>query len=188
MFRSLIIGIVVVCFASGGSPANAQAPLIVNLAVSALRGLATGVGQRAGEEIYDRIKGGTPHQQSQPDSSNTAQPNGNMERLPGAQIVPIVPPTPADGIQWRMRNEHGADIILQFYSPARRVHWPAGDQAYRLVSEQSAMIRLRCVPGEKICYGGAVPGRYWGTGLGLRFRCANCCRQCGSEALGVTLR
>src|SRR4051812_17006097 len=49
-----------VLFAIGlanSSSAAAQAPIVVDLAVSALRGIAMGAGQRAGQEVYDRLRG-----------------------------------------------------------------------------------------------------------------------------------
>jgi hypothetical protein len=174
------------------SPASAQAPIapvIVDLAVSAIRGLVMGVGQRAGQEIYDRAmrhsSSGSETQSGNlgPTIRTTAPSNPSELR---AQIVPLQPPIPPDGLQWKFRNLHGGDIALQFYSATRRGYqWPAGSRAYLLTSAEPAMIRLRCLPGEKICYGGwareGVAFRYWGTGYKLSHTCARCCRICGSE-------
>jgi hypothetical protein len=189
MMRWMMTGVIALfCAVIMNSSACAQAPIVIDLAVYALPGLAMGAGQHAGQEIYDHIKGPSASQSQPPAGGDTAPPASTPPGAQPPQVVPIMPPTPADGIHWTLRNEYGSDIILQFYSPARHVHWPRGDHAFRLISGQPAVIRLRCVPGEKICYGGAVPGRYWGTGLALRHQCLNCCRLCGSEGDGVTLR
>jgi hypothetical protein len=177
------------------SPAQAQVqPLIVDLAVTALRGLTYGAATKGGEALYDSLtKSPASETRSPPPTSAPVQPPGiPAPTAPGGappQVIAIDPPTPPDGIHWRIRNDFWTNITMQFYSTSRRgFHWPAGPRAYLLVSGQPATIRLRCVPGEQICYGGAAPGRYWGTGLGHRFSCAGCCRTCGSEGRGVTLR
>lgn len=178
------IGALMCLYFSLSSASGQVQPLIVDLAATAFRGLVWGAAGEAGKEIVEGMRSRPP---SEPP---TAQyPNGNRT-FPGpersAPIIPVDPPPPADGIHWRMRNEFGANIVMQFYSPSRHVHWPAGYQAYLLVPGQVTVIRLRCVPGEKICYGGNVPGRYWGTGLSagfpLRHPCVNCCRICGTDS------
>jgi hypothetical protein len=195
--RRISIGIFIAMCVVGvdKSPAQAQAqPLIVDLAITALRGLTYGAATKGGEALYEGLTK-TPNSESRsspPTPGPVQSPNIPSSTVPGAsppQIVPIDPPTPPDGIHWRMRNDFGANITVQFYSESRRpFHWPAGPRAYLLVSGQPVTIRLRCVPGEKICYGGAVSGRYWGVGLGPRSSCAGCCRICGSEGNGVALR
>jgi hypothetical protein len=177
---------VLFCAVVVNSTAFAQAPIIVDLAVSALRGLAMGAGERAGQEIYDNMRG----------TSSSAGPTfpppqvtpGTVPYERSPQTIPVEPPTPPDGLRWRMRNLHGGNITMQFYSVTRRgFHWPAGNQAY-LITNEPVTVRLRCVPGEKICYGGWAPGINWGTGYRLSHPCIHCCRLCGSEESGVSFR
>lgn len=163
-------------------------PLIVDLAATALRGLVWGAAGEAGKEIVQGSQNGSP---SRPEALHTPQggstQNSSSNNFSSTQIVPIEPPPPPYGIRWQIRNEFGANIVMQFYAPERHVHWPAGDRAYLLVTGQTSVIRLRCVPGEKVCYGGNVPGHYWGVGLSIRHPCGSCCRTCGSST-SVALR
>ena len=177
------------------SAARAQAPLIVDLSEALLRGLAEGAGEQAGKEIYNRMKE-VPQpptvspQDSTPsgDVANPRVPDTNVEDN-APPTVPIEPPVPPDGIRWRIRNLHGDSITLQFYNPSNHAHWPAGDRAYLLTPNVAySVMRLRCIPGSQVCYGGNAPGRYWGTGLGLRHSCTGCCRTCGANESSVTLR
>jgi hypothetical protein len=179
-FRNAVIGSMVCCLFAV-PVCFAQAPIIVDLGMSVLRGLATGAAEVAGKAVMEnwtrQSAGGENPQPKVPPSDRSA---------PTVQIEPSPPP---DGVRWHMRNEYGTNIVVQFYAPERHVRWPAGNRAYLLVSGQTELIRLRCVPGERVCYGGGVPGRYWGTGIGRGFRpahaCTNCCRRCGSEGLVV---
>lgn len=180
-FATPLIGLVGCCLFIA-SACYAQAPIIVDLGVSILRGLAAGAGEVAGKAIMENWTR----------QSGAENPQGKVTPpYSNAPIVQLPPPPPPDGVRWHMRNEYGTNIVVQFYTPERHSRWPAGDRAYLLVSGQTEVIRLRCVPGEKVCYGGNAPGRYWGTGIGSGFRpahpCVNCCRRCGSEGL-VTLR
>jgi hypothetical protein len=195
MARALISFALIFCISSGHeSPALAQAqPLIVDLTIAALRGFVGGVATKGGEAFYDSLTK-TPDSgtRSPPPTSGPVQsptsPGPVVASNPPPQVVPIEPPTPPDGIRWRLRNDYGTNIAMQFYSASRRARWPDGNRAYLLVTGQPATIRLRCIPGEKICYGGAVSGRYWGVGLGLRSSCTSCCRICGSDGRGIALR
>jgi hypothetical protein len=179
--------------ATHSSPASAQVqPLIVDLAITALRGLTYGAATKGGEALFDNFAktpdSGTRSPAPSPGPAPSI-PNLPPTSGPAPIVVPIEPPTPPDGIHWRIRNDFGSDITMQFYSASRRgMRWPGSGRAYLIASGQPVTIRLRCVPGEKICYGAGVAGRYWGAGLGFRFACANCCRACGSEGRGVALR
>lgn len=186
MIRGVTSTLVALFFTVAAGPAAlAQAPIIVDLAVTALRGLAFGVGQQAGQEIYSNLRGGAASPGPRTPSDVVSTPAITSS----PQTVPIEPATPPDGLHWKMNNLHGGSIVLQFYSTTRRgYHWPAGNRAYLLKYAEPVTIRLRCMPGEKICFGGAIAGKYWGTGLRLRHSCVNCCRLCGSEGRGVAFR
>jgi hypothetical protein len=161
------------------SASLAQAPIIVDLTMSLFRGIITGAGEAVGKTIVEGAIG-EPSQPTAPGVGEAPHPD------PGhAVTVPFEPPPPPDGLRWKMRNESGGNIVMQFYSVDRHGHWPSGNRAYLLPNGQMTVIRLHCEPGEKVCYGGGAPSRYWGTGLSagfpLRHPCAHCCRRCGSE-------
>jgi hypothetical protein len=133
MARTTIAFFVIFCIsAASDSPALAQAqPLIVDLAITALRGLTYGAATKGGEALYDSLTK-TPDSgtRSPPPPSGPVQspglPSPPVTTSPPPQIIQIAPPTPPDGIQWHMRNDFGTNIAVQFYSTSRRGHWPSG--------------------------------------------------------------
>lgn len=165
--------------------ASAQVPIVYELGMSVLRGLMSGIGARAGQEIYDSVRG-TPQQSSpQPSPPTTGRaPSGYSV---GEPMPPLIPP---DGLEWKFLNQHGDDVSLQLYSANRRYQWPGTNRAYRIPRGSPQTLRVRCTPGERVCFGawalpaGWQPGqgyRYWGTGPGRRHSCIRCCQICGSQ-------
>jgi hypothetical protein len=188
-----------------------QAPIIIDLATAALRGIAIGIGERAGHAIYDNLTEKSARSgssltsnagiasgahQNVPSNWSVTKPPGDSPPPVGAPptgysapTVAVPPQTPSDGLQWRMLNAHGRDLVLQFYSTARHgYYWPGNNRAYLLVPEQPTRIGLRCIPGEKICYGAWTSGVYWGVGSRLTHPCSKCCRICGTDGTGVRLQ
>ena len=101
-------------------------------------------------------------------------------------------PPQADGLTWMMTNHYGYKISVIFFSKARPGHvWPGNNQVFVLNSGAPTPLRIRCLPGEKICYGAwptGNPSRYWGVGPLGRAGCDKCCASCGSSLVTSGLR
>ena len=162
-------------------------PIIIELA----KGVAYGVGTQAGKEVFDRVIGGGSTSAPQPAPAPPVAPSSPPPS--GGSSPPttmIAPPTPPNGLILRVQNVSGDSITMQFYSTARRHIWPGdptGLRAYLFANGVSGVIKLGCMPGEKICYGAWAQRKYWGAGFRMRYSCSDCCRICGSEARGVSL-
>lgn len=158
------------------SPAVAS-PIVIEL----VKGVIYGIGTSAGKEIYERIRGPSSLPERPPSPESDIDPSQGRPSEPQR--------TPPNALVLRIQNLSGENVSMQFYSPARpRGSWPGLQRAYFFQNEDNGVIRLNCVPKEKICFGGWARNKFWGTGFRLRYACQNCCRLCGSAARGVTLR
>ncbi len=94
---------------------------------------------------------------------------------------------------FRIKSDYEYKIQVAFYSQDRKGHvWPGGGRAYNLDDSQVQSIKISCLGGEKICYGGWVTEnskRYWGVGNNNNQRCEKCCYTCnGSQTPVITLQ
>lgn len=191
MNRALaILSVVVITGVAGTTLVLAQPqPLIVFIVRSVLGGFLGGMAHSAGEEFYrDATKPNTPppNPQQRPPAPRDSLPTP----APSPPTVTVRPPVPPDGLRWEFKNLHYNVLGLQFYTqlPQGKRVWPAGGQAYLLPPNSQYALRLRCVPGERVCFGAWSEGKYWGTGYGMRYSCTNCCRMCGTDGGRANLR
>jgi len=104
-------------------------------------------------------------------------------------------PEPAQAqseMTFRIQSDYDYKIQVAFYSQDRKGHvWPGGGKAYNLDDSQVHNMKISCLGGEKICYGGWVTGnakRYWGVGNNNSQRCEKCCFTCnGGQTPVITL-
>jgi hypothetical protein len=82
-----------------------------------------------------------------------------------------------------LTNTSSLELQAVFHSKNRKAAWPGNGNAYVIHAFGTQELRLRCNPGEKICYGATVEGRndtYWGVGPYGDKGCERCCITCGS--------
>ena len=83
---------------------------------------------------------------------------------------------------FQIKSHYPYKVQVALYSDARKGHvWPGVGRAYNLDDSQTHQIKIACLGGEKICYGGWVTGNsttYWGVGNNNAQRCTNCCYTC----------
>jgi hypothetical protein len=95
---------------------------------------------------------------------------------------------------FNVRSNHPNIVEIRFYSNARFVEWPGNGYVYILDNSQVHNISLRCLGGEKICYGAWVQGNsrtYWGVGPTGKAGCEKCCYTCtlgSSQVINLTTR
>mgnify|MGYP001576783934 FL=1 len=94
---------------------------------------------------------------------------------------------------FRFKSDYDFKVQIGLYSADRKGHiWPGGGKAYNLDDSQVHSIKIACLGGEKICYGGWVTGnakRYWGVGNNNTQRCEKCCFVCnGGQTPVITLQ
>jgi hypothetical protein len=95
---------------------------------------------------------------------------------------------------FNIRSSHPNIVELRFYSQDRNVSWPGPNRVYSLDDSQVHSVPLRCLGGEKICYGAWVQGNtntYWGLGPSGKARCEKCCYTCtpdSSQVINLTTR
>lgn len=171
---------------AGHASAN---PIVIEL----FKGVAYGAGSMAGKEIYESLRGGPPPSESR--SSGPAPPprydgaGMGSPTTPSAPVVNLSAQPPPDALVLGVRNWSGEPATMQFYSPTRpNGAWPGVYRGYYFAQGTESIVRLRCYPGERICFGAWSRAKYWGTGYRLRYSCQACCRICGSPARGLTLR
>ena len=90
---------------------------------------------------------------------------------------------------WKLRSFDKHPVELKFYSRSRKVEWPAPGQVWVLRDFQVKNFNLRCVPGEKICYGAWQRGntnKYWGIGRNGKDGCKDCCYTCKDGLVTTT--
>ena len=98
----------------------------------------------------------------------------------------------ADDETFRVKSMAESEVQIKFFSQDRHVVWPGPDEHYTLSDYGEHAFRLRCVNGEKICYGAWVSGdedRYWGAGYDGSEGCSSCCVTCqGGQTTTYILR
>ena len=94
-------------------------------------------------------------------------------------------PAQADAeMTWKVRSSYDYKVQIEFYSMDRKAAWPGNGRAYNLDDSQRHNFTLRCVAGEKICYGAWATGSKtpaWGVGPNNTLRCNDCCHICGRD-------
>lgn len=132
--------------------------------------------------------------QGQAQSSSVAPGNEITQPLPGDDGGTIEKPAQKlapNQIMFVVRSEHPKVVDIAFYSDNRRHAWPGHERVYTIRDFKTHHYVLNCGPGEKICYGAGIRGsyrNYWGTGIGNKHRCSNCCYTCnGSETRTIVL-
>lgn len=94
---------------------------------------------------------------------------------------------------WKFQNDYKYKAQVKFFSSDRKGHvWPGQDRAYNLNDGGTHAVKISCLGGEKICYGGWVTGNsklYWGVGADGKQGCENCCFKCqGNETPVIHLK
>ena len=87
-----------------------------------------------------------------------------------------------NNITFQFKSNYQYRVQVSFWSKTRNVVWPGNGKAYDLDDSEVHQIKLNCMSGEKICYGGWVTGNgrlYWGVGGDGRRGCTGCCFVCG---------
>ena len=96
---------------------------------------------------------------------------------------------PNGTVTFLLTNSAKYIIDVAFYS-ATRVGWvyPSPGDAFILNDRVEQVIKLGCVVGEKICYGGFLSNmqKQWGAGRGGKLSCTSCCLTCGSPEQNVS--
>lgn len=91
-------------------------------------------------------------------------------------------------ITFKFKSDYQYKVQVKFFSKDRNVVWPGGGQADNLDDSQVHDIKLNCLGGEKICYGGWVTGNaklYWGVGADGKRGCESCCFTCNNNMTPV---
>lgn len=85
-------------------------------------------------------------------------------------------------LTFRFQSEYKYKAQVKFFSQDRKGYeWPGGGKAYNLDDSDVHAMKIKCLGGEKICYGGWVTGNsklYWGVGLDGKQGCQGCCFTC----------
>jgi len=102
----------------------------------------------------------------------------------------VAPPVEAQSeMTWQIKSRYPYKVQIAFYSQDRQGHvWPGSGRAYNLDDSQVHQIKISCLGGERICYGGWVTGNskeYWGVGNNNAHRCSNCCYTCNGAMTPV---
>jgi hypothetical protein len=83
---------------------------------------------------------------------------------------------------FRVKSNYKYIVQIAFFSQDRpRFEWPGGGKAWNLDDSKVHDFHLRCLGGEKICYGAWVDGNaklYWGAGIDGKAGCKRCCHVC----------
>jgi hypothetical protein len=166
----LLVGVLTALAASTVVLAQAQ-PLIVFIARSVLGGFLSGPAHRAGEEFYEQVRRPNGPESAPRPAPPYPPPDAQRRPSPPATIA-VPPPVPSGGLRWAFRNLHSNDLGMQFYTqiPNGKRIWPAGGRAYLFHPGDHYVLQLRCVPGERVCFGAWSAGKYWGTGYGCSMR------------------
>ncbi len=92
----------------------------------------------------------------------------------------------ADTITFKMRSFNKNTINVKFFSPSRKVNWPAG-KMFVLNDMKAHDMKLTCVAGEQICYGAATANKsaQWGVGIEGKGTCKTCCYRCSNQVTGI---
>lgn len=92
-------------------------------------------------------------------------------------------------LQFQVRNMYSYKVYLQFFSKSRQgLVWPGNGKVYVLADRDFHDYNLRCVPGEKICYGAYSGDWYWGVGRVGNNACRSCCYKCGDSTKPISIR
>lgn len=111
--------------------------------------------------------------------------------LVAALMLAFVPgPAQAQSeMTFRVQSDYDYKFQVAFYSEDRKGHvWPGGGKAYNLDDSQVHNMKIACLGGEKICYGGWVKGnakRYWGVGNNNSQRSQKCRYVCDGGQMPV---
>ena len=83
---------------------------------------------------------------------------------------------------WRFQSDYKYKAQVKLFSSDRKGHvWPNSTQVWPLNDSEVHGMKITCLGGEKICYGGWVTGNaklYWGVGADGKQGCQNCCCTC----------
>jgi hypothetical protein len=92
----------------------------------------------------------------------------------------------ADTITFKMRSFHKNVVNVKYFSPSRKVNWPAG-KVFVLKDSKTHDMKLTCVNGEQICYGAATSNKsaQWGVGIDGKGTCTSCCHRCNNQVTGI---
>lgn len=74
----------------------------------------------------------------------------------------------AETLTWRIQKFYPGTVHVRFFAKRRGVVWPSTTRAYVLNDCRVTHYRLRCVRGEKICYGAWLAHRthrHWGWAM-----------------------
>jgi hypothetical protein len=99
----------------------------------------------------------------------------------GAAMAPA-PARAQDGvITFTFTNNTSYRVYVKMFSQARPWTWPSPTESWALNDNAPHSMRLSCIVGEKICYGGFwTDGHYWGVGRDGKQSCDDCCLTCGT--------
>jgi hypothetical protein len=87
----------------------------------------------------------------------------------------------AASMTWRLKSFDKYAVDVSFYSQNRKHIWPGGDEVYVIRDYETKSYSIKCIEGEKVCYGAWVRGsskEYWGAGSGGKRACKSCCYTC----------
>jgi hypothetical protein len=88
--------------------------------------------------------------------------------------------------QFKSTYKHKVQVV--FFAQDRNHVWPGSGNAYNLDDSKVHEVKLACLVGGKICYGGWAAGNaklYWGRGAEGKQRCENCCYSCNDKMTPV---
>lgn len=74
----------------------------------------------------------------------------------------------------------GVSPTLELYDMKRHVYW---GPYYFTYYNDPEYVKIRCVRGDKICYGAWTNDLYWGCGEDCAYYCPNCCTRCGAKVM-----
>ncbi len=89
-------------------------------------------------------------------------------------------------ITFQFKSNYKYKVQVAFWSKSRNVVWPGNGRAYNLDDSQVHQVKLNCLGGERICYGGWVTGNanlHWGVGADGKRGCQSCCYTCGDDKM-----
>jgi hypothetical protein len=116
--------------------------------------------------------------------SPSQAPNMILQPLTTDDAGSVVAPPAQLGhnqILFTVKSGYPKPVDIAFYSSNRRFAWPAKDRVYTVGDSETHYYVLSCNRGEMICYGAGVRDdyrTYWGSGIGNKQRCKNCCSIC----------
>ena len=97
-------------------------------------------------------------------------------------FMPGVASANDDSLTFKFRSYDKSVVDLEFYSQNRRYVWPGKGEVYVIRDYEVKNYTIKCMSGEKICYGAWVRGNsrnYWGAGRDNKQSCKGCCYTCG---------